>query len=490
MSKINLLKNEIKDSGWLGGFKRALAYIFSPLQNVIQKSRFLLELRYHLLPRVLFFSAKPYFLKISQTDLVEKLRTFWYQNILGEFDLDGEKISRKDIFTFGGPNPEFVCPICQKSEWLSRVRQKNLFVPHNCPQASKCADLCQKQGNELWTHLHQNFNFSLKCDPNLPAAKCLIIDPQWARNYFFPHCDIWMLTFRRRLAYCCQVEIAKKPFNINWSKYDFLFIVNDGQRIKFKRPSIPVIMYGHDWWPLEKKGFQWMIDWLKPDYFLSFNPTIWQENYKFPFHTKMVFYPVFDTLFFSRPNLGEKKFDLLVIGATTSQIYASRISLINQLAKYPSRFKIEFSQTAGSDNVFKAGPVERKDIRTGKTCRLLNKWSEYLGSARYVIFGGLKYPALIHKHFEALGSGAIPIFPESADFKYLGIKPFEHYIPLSEVENNNEKLFYFLDNYPKFKYIAENVVNWYKNFSDKMTFSDFENLIGGVANYKYAKRSI
>jgi hypothetical protein len=89
-----------------------------------------------------------------------------------------------------------------------------------------------------------------------------------------------------------------------------------------------------------------------------------------------------------------------------------------------------------------------------------------------------------------LGSGAIPIFPEVPDLKLLGVKPFEHYIPLSEIEDNPERLTYFLDHYNDFKYIAQNAVDWYKKVSDKMTFNDFENLIREITVFQFPQRLI
>ena len=491
MSKINLLKNEIRENGVLYGIKRAVNFLFSPLENSVQKSRTLLELRYNFLPRLNLFNKRPDILESLQTDLVKSVRKFWYNNLPGTFDFLGRPVTKKEIFTYGGPNPEFSCPICQKSEWLSRLGQKNLFENHLCETAKDCEFLCSRQGDELWTHLHQNFNFSIGCDKELLAPKILVIDPNYKRNFLLRHADVWMLTFKRRLALAGQVEVAAKPFGLNWSKYDVLFIVNDGQKMKFKKPSLPVIMYGHDWWPLDYRGRQWMVDWLKPDVFLSFNPGPWKKALKYPESTKMAFYPVFESSFFARPNLGEKKFDLLVAGTTAnSLIYEPRLLLAKQLAQLPEKYRVEFAKATGSDNVFKEGPVERKDLRSGNTVRFLNKWSEYLGSAKFAIFAGLKYPALIHKHFELLGSGAVPIFPQTPDFEYLGLKAHEHYLPLSEVMGNNEKLMYFLDNYPKYQYIAKNAVNWYQKNSDQMMFNGFENLISDLTGHRFPKRNI
>jgi len=97
---------------------------------------------------------------------------------------------------------------------------------------------------------------------------------------------------------------------------------------------------------------------------------------------------------------------------------------------------------------------------------------------------------LVSKYYEVLGSGAIPIFPEVPDLKLLGIKPFEHYIPLSEIEGDNNKLAHFLSHYDDFRYIADKAVKWYKEASNKMIFENFEELIGKITNYNYSKRLI
>lgn len=489
--KLRLLITELKEEGLIFTMRRAASFIFRPVINLIRRNRTLFEFYIRIFPKIRFYPAHSGLVSFSRTVLVEEVRKFWYSNIVGNFNLDGEKISRRDIFVYGGPNPKFTCLICQKSEWLSRVRQKNLFISHSCNQLKEVQELCSRQGDELWTNFHQNFNFSISCETDLPAPKALCIIHREKEMFFNPRCEILTSVLRRQLAYTSQIDIVERPIDINWSDYDFLFIVNDGNIPKFSRPNIPIIMYGHDWWPIDDKGRQWAIDWLRPDIFLTPYPTQWQENFKMPLQTKVDFDPLFDSLFFARPNLGKKELDLLVIGATTSvSVYQPRIDLDKQISSMSLRYKIEFSHSAGDGNTFRQGGTLRQDARSGKPIRLLNKWSEYIGSSRYVIFGRMKYPVLTMKHYETLGSGAIPIFPEVPDLKYLGVRPFNHYIPLSEIENNNQKLTYFLDNYEKYRYIAENAVNWYKENSDKMIFNDFEKTIREATHYKYPKRLI
>ena len=500
--KIGLLKRDLKEKGVKFTFKRIILFLFRPFNQLIKRNKSLLEFYYGALPnlkqKLPFFHFDSGMIKLPKTQLVEKVRYFWYSNTPGNFNLDGEKISRKEIFLYGGPNPNFTCEICQKSEWLSRVKQKNLFVLHSCPEAEKCKTLCSRQGDELWKNQHQNFDFSIGCNSKSAAPKCLCITPQdensiaggFYQRFQTPGCDQWMLVFRRRLAFACQVDIVRSPVGINWDNYDFVFVQNVGANQKFPRPQIPIIMYVHDFWPLEEKSFQWMIDWLRPDILLTPYPTQWKENFRIPNQTKVVFYPFFDSLFFARPNLAEKKLDLLVVGATASSIYGQRISLDKQISQFSNRYQVEFSHRVGALSTTWRGPVYYLDSITKSPVYYLNKWSEYLGTAKYLIFGRMKYPILGGKYYEALGSGAIPIFPEVPDLKLLDLRPFEHYIPLSEIENNNDRLVYFLDHYEDFKYIAQNAVNWYKKVSNKMVFNDFEDLIREITGDKYPKRLI
>lgn len=477
--------------GVIWTLKLFLSFFFRPIENLIQKNEFLLNLRYGFLPNLIssFYEPKPRVLKITSTQLMERVREFWYSNIPGDFDLGGEKISRRDIFIYGGPNPEFTCKICQKYEWLSRIRQKNLFLPHSCPYSKKCEDLCKKQGNELWTHYHQNFDFSIGCNFNLNTPKGLFLIPNFSYRNLTPRCDLGFLVSLRRFAYAFQRDIIKRPVNIDWQKYDFLWVFIDLFGQKFSRPNIPVILYGHDFWPVPNRLYQWVIDWIKPDVFLTSYPSQWKQCFKFPSKTKVAFYPLFPSMFFTRSNLKEKTIDLLVIGAISSSVYKSRIELDRQISQLINKYRIEFSHRVGYLGSSWQGPAYYLDSK-GESLRYLNKWLEYLGLARYVIFGIHKHPILVWKYYETLGSGAIPIFPEVPDLKLLGVRPFEHYIPLSEVEGNNEKLRYYLDHYEDYKYVAQNAVEWYKSNSDKMLFEDFENLIREITNYKYPKRLI
>ncbi|MFH1181016.1 MAG: hypothetical protein V1705_01235 [bacterium] len=492
-NKLRLFISELREKGLPYALKRVVNLILRPINDLVESRVSLIELRYGILPKILpDFSSGPD--KFYQSNLVKSAREFWLQNKPGSFDLDGQKITRKEIFIYGGPDSKIICPVCQKSEWLSRIRQKNLFSPHFCKRSKLGEVLCSRQGDEMWTHCHQNFDFSFGCDAKLPAAKCLYLIHKGKENFLNPRCEPWLLVMRRRLAFACQVDVADSARGINWSDYDFVFTINGGNNPKFSRPNIPIIMYGHDFWPLSNKGFQWVIDWMKPDIFMASDISQWKKNFSFPVRTRFVFYPLFESSFFSRPNLAGKRLDLLLVGAKASLVYKARAELLKQIEQFAKglgrRYKIEISTANGSNNVLREGSLIKKDAESGQTIRLLNKWSEYLGSARYAIFGGTLYPSLTYKHYEFLGSGAIPIFPETPDLKFLNIRPFEHYIPLSAVLGDNEKLSHFLDNYDKYKYIARNGVRWYKEYSDKMIFNDFEDLVGEITDNKFPKRLI
>jgi hypothetical protein len=308
---------EFKKLGLLYTFKSLALFFLRRIAGWINRNRLVVEVRYGFFPRIrkyfLFYQAQSGLLELPKSRLIQKVREFWYLNEPGCFNLDSEFISRKEIYTYGGPNPFFKCPICQKSEWLSRVKQRNLFISHSCPEAEKCKILCSRQGNELWTHFHQNFDFSLGINPNLPAPKGLLILPKdknplssTYHRFLSPGAFQLMHVLRRRLAYTCQVDLMDKPFNINWRNYDFVFTVNIGRNQKFTRPNIPLILYSHDFWD-RNCNYQWVIDWIKPDVLLTPYPTQWREYFKIPSTTKIVFYPFFESTFFIRPNLENKK---------------------------------------------------------------------------------------------------------------------------------------------------------------------------------------
>jgi hypothetical protein len=262
--KFYLLKKLLREKGFIFIVRKGFFSLSKPFNMLVKKNTRLINLFYGVLPAfsTQIFRGKYQTLKYDEDGLVAEARQFWYVNDAGEFDLDGEKISRKDFFTYGGPDPKFTCSVCQKSEWLSRVRQKNLFIKHSCAQAGECEILCSRQGDELWTNLHQNFDFSMISDSRTPAPRCLCVMPEDKNSsigglyhrFSQPGCDQWMLLLKRRLAYSCQTQVVSYPGNINWDDYDFVLVQNTGFNRKFPRPPKTVIMYGHDFWPLDDKG--------------------------------------------------------------------------------------------------------------------------------------------------------------------------------------------------------------------------------------------
>lgn len=463
-----------------------------------QKPPFL-TLRYGALP-VFTGPAEAVRLHLPHSDLVQQVRAFWFNNVPGTLMVDGHTITRHDIYTIGGPDPQFTCPICQRCEWLSRLYRANHFEPHTCPQAEACRTLCEQQGDELWAHHHQNFNFAVGCDPDLAAPKCLCILSHYYREpysntyrrFLDPMCDQLFLVLKRRLAYACQLDVVTYPgADIDWSHYDLVFTINTSTNRKFRRPDVPIMLFCHDMWLERFSGYQWVIDWMQPEAIMTSGPTQWREAFRIPGHTRVVFGAFASSQFFTRSNLDDKRLDLLVIGKTSNPVYAPRLTLSAQIAPLCDRYTIEFSHMAGSLRNKWSGPTQYE--KPDGTMRFLNKWSEYLGSARYVVFGRIgtaEHQFVVAKHYEALGSGAIPIVPEVPDLALLGVKPYEHYIPLSEIEGNIERLVYLLDHYDEFEYIAYNAVAWYREWVDHMLFHDFECAVRVLTGERYPPRLV
>jgi len=166
-----------------------------------------------------------------------------------------------------------------------------------------------------------------------------------------------------------------------------------------------------------------------------------------------------------------------------------RQALVAQVKPLAKKYTISFSHLFGWHCSRYYGPVQY--VTEKGTVNYLNKWSEFLSSARYVVFGhmaGITKEYMPIKVYESLGSGAIPILPEVKDFGLLGIKPMVHYIPLSQIWKNNARLGELLNNYDKYKYIAENAVRWHGENMDRMLFDDFEDVVYEVTGKRYPKR--
>ena len=370
------------------------------------------------------------------------------------------------------------------------MRQQNLFEPHSCGTSERSRTLCERQGDELWTQYHQNFRFAVGCDPelNAPRGLCLFLDEPTANNwkvFWSDNCSQWMIVFRRQLALACQCDVVSSPDQVDsWAVYAFLILQNLGTQPEFPKPPVPVIMYGHDWHTYDyQRGF----DLLKPEHFFTPCPHQWCETWRIPPDTKIWFDPNGTSRFFARPNLGEKKLDLLVVGVTEPEShYAARRRLTEQHRPLVSRYRIEFSHRVGWVADFHDGPVESGD--PSNPTRYLNRWSQYLGSARYAAFGPDQNRTLVMKYYELLGSGAIPFLPECPDLARLGIEPGVHYIPLSEIEGDNERAVHYLDNYVHHHHIAVNAVAWHRENADSMLFDGFEKLIMEATGNRYPRR--
>lgn len=420
------------------------------------------------------------------------MRRFWYNNEPGPFMLDGKPITRKQIQTYGGPAPSLdACPTCQSAEWLSRVYQQNLFQDHACPANTKtqCAALCVKQGNDLWTQYHQNFWYAVGCDPGLNAPRaCLFLDYSAGYKRYWTHnCGFWMISLRRQMAQVGMLETCQRTDEIDWERYDWLWTMGSGF-CWAERPPLPIVMVGFD---ANHGNTQQMLDLLEPDIFLTSYPTTYRENFNIPDKTRVVFGTRTTASFFARSNLDRKELDLLVVGALHHTIYTHRRELAEQIEPLAKRYKVGFSHRFGWVDSKHCGPVQYQDDEG--TVNYLNKWFEFLSSARYVTFGhpaGICKEYIHNKVYEILGSGAIPILPEVKDFKLLGIEPMVHYIPLSQIWKDNNRLEELLNNYDKYKYIAENAVKWHQENVDRMLFTDFENLIHELLGQRYPKRLI
>lgn len=425
--------------------------------------------------------------------LMQFVRRFWYSQTKGAFRIGEQVVTRQDIQTYGGPAPEFNgCDVCQPAEWLSRVTQTNLYKEHACDTAARCRWLCELQGDELWTHYHQNFWFAEGNDPALPAPKiaCWFPPGQAARllhRYQNWHSDSWMINLRRQLAQAGQVTILETHERVDWQAYDVVFFQNTPGTPLIPRPPIPIIMYGHDPWG---EGFQECLDHFKADILLTLNPTYWRRNFNIPDGTKVRFGALASSQFFTRSNLGEKEWDLLDIGAIGDpplDLYMPREKLRKQILNLPARFTVKQDHRFGCFEQNQIGP-----LTNGKRY-YLNTWSQRLGRARFVTFGPTRKDAqgfLVLKYSETMGSGAVPIFPEIEDLALLKVKPMVHYIPLSEVWENNDKLVYYLDHYEEYKHIAENAVKWHRANADRLLFDDFENVVREATGYKYPKRLV
>ncbi len=446
-------------------------------------------------------------------DLISQARSFWYNNVPGAFSLNGFSISRGKIRVHGGPAADITCSACQEMEWKSRIAQKDLFEEHSCeydeappyPYSPKLR--CVYQGDDMWAHYHQDFSFSIGCDSQLDAPRCLYLFPtsdplepvlEYARFVNARNCDFVALVRKRQIAQAAQVECHGRSYS---GEFDYALVAHMPGVTECDRPDMPVILSTYD--PVSAQA---AVDYLQPEYLLTPCPAE-QLRYlaKLPAKTEIVYWPQAASSFFTRPNLGEKKYDLIATGTLDGAVHTARSSQYwpravfnHQLTSLADRYKIEFFNGWGSWPPYHPGPTRTVDwdgkIDVTVSYHYLNMYSDVLGSARYVAFapiaGTENTQIVLAKHYECLGSGAIPIFPDSPDRKYLGIEPYVHYIPFSEIDGNNKAVEHYLSNYADYRHIAVNAVAWYKENVDRMIFDEYEDFIRRVTGYKYPKRLI
>jgi len=435
--------------------------------------------------------------------LVYKVRTYWYSNKPGDVIIDGLRITKKQIQTYGGPIPRLGdCPTCQKLEWITRVTGVNHWREHECTGTEKdrtvngvcnywsAKHLCEMRESDDWTQNHQNFEFVFGVDQEIKASKCLFLlfdcSSMPIRLFRFSSCDNWVGILRRQLAQACQVDaVVYGTQDIDWGKYDFCLIDMSPGMPRVEVP-IPLVLLGYDWIDTSFQ-YQGHLDYYRPEIFLTPYPCAWQQHYKFSPWTRIRFYSIAPTTFFSRPNVnGEKELDILSIGKAWPGIYNRRITLHAQVMELADRYRVEVSKNEGCFAATWDGAnygTEGEEFRY-----YLNAYSRKLGTARYVTYGPVEDEGSIEpmmaKYYECLSSGAIPILPDSPDRKYIGVHPWKHYIPLAEIWQNNDRLCELLDNPQDYIHIAYNAVAWAYENMDRQVFDGFENVVREVTSYR------
>lgn len=418
------------------------------------------------------------------SQLLLAVRAFWFGNVAGTFDLDGRPVRREEIHLHGGPSPEFNdCDTCQKAEWLSRLNGRNHYRKHSCPTGQRCHILCSYQGDDAFTHYHQNFGYAARVDMTLNAAKCAMFQPAKGIKFIWSHhCDQSVHVFLRQFAQACQFDVVGFGEKIEPSRYNFAFVVMGPTKAEIP-PGLPIVMYGHDLWK-QPSDRQALIDHVRPDVFWTPFLSSWKAHYRFPAKTRLVFRPVPASQFFTRPNLDKKSLDVLCIGCTGNPIYDPRLQLSRQLAILASKWRIKLHHPGGARRAKHIGSVRSDKIP------YCNAWSELLGSARYVAFDGIRQEPqpVFYKYYEVLGSGAVPIMPQAPDLKLLGIEPWVHYIPVSEIRGNNKRMVDLLEHYNEHKHIAEAAVSWHKENADRLLFEGIGDLVRDITGHAYPRR--
>lgn len=334
-----------------------------------------------------------------------------------------------------------------------------------------------------WSQCHHNYWFALGCDPTLKAPKMAIFFHQRGYAEYFNHGGFHVTINKKRcFAQAAQHDIylTENFDSVDWTKYDVALIHNRREMDVMKKPPIPVVMFGWDCW---KGNPQAAINYVRPEYLISPSPQLWQNMMKMP-GTKVRLYAASEGNYFTRPNTSPKSVDLVVLGALSSRFYKPRKELNAQLESLPKRYlRLHLHEP----NHGMAKPDKPLSERNG----FLNVYINQIGRGRYSVFGpccGDAEPVMAMKTYECLGSGSVPILPEVSDFKYLGIEPFIHYIPFSEIQNDNKRLMFFLDHYGDYKHIAESAVKWHQENADRLLFDGFENVILEATRGNFEKR--
>lgn len=432
------------------------------------------------------------------SELLERARAFWYNNEPA-IRMGGLEVTRGEVWTYGGPSPQFNrCPTCQGSEWLSRLLQGNLFEPHGgCPTAGACEALCRKQGDERYTQVHQNHWFLSPCDPKLNAPQCVcVLNDRWYDVFFQPGGSHVTINKRRAFARAFQADMYRfsQWREIDWDRYDLLYLENSRNVPLLPRPDIPILMYGHDHW---KGNPQEALDHYRPDVLLTPFPYLWKRNVRIPGPTetwggtRVELYAAGASTFFTRPNTdpARKAIDLLCIGALSKGPdgpYGPRMAFHEQVLKLPARYKVGHMHAAQFGYAHPDEPL-------GEARTMLNAYSERLGQARYVAFApcqGMAEGGMWIKYYECLGSGAIPIVPEIPDLDLLGVRPGVHYIPYAEVEGNNARLAWYLDHYEEHRHIGEAAAAWHAEHADDLLFGGFERVVRSLTGKRYPARDL
>jgi hypothetical protein len=108
---------------WLLVFLKRIANSNTALYRVVQCTREQVNqvewrVRLGLWPdvycRTPFVKFDPGYVRLPSSELVEQVRAFWYGSEPGPFNLDGENITRRDIFLHGGPDRTICCERCKR----------------------------------------------------------------------------------------------------------------------------------------------------------------------------------------------------------------------------------------------------------------------------------------------------------------------------------------------------------------------------------------